>query len=131
MEVTWLKNHWKLWLFKLKQLIPPPGNFSTPDRYSRKQWRSVQHVANEFYGRWRKEILLTLQNMEKWNNPKINCQVGDIVLLRQEADCKGNVCSVRLLVLLINQITQLCYLERCFVSWKQSLKMCVSRNVWL
>ena len=65
-------------------------------------------------------------NREKWNNQKWNCQVGDMVLLRQKAnrnqwpvaqivniysDSKGNVHSVRLLllmnllVLLIYQIT--------------------------
>ena len=93
--------------------MPSPGNFTTPDRYSRKQWRRVQHVANKFWDRWRKEVLLTLQNREKWNNQKQNCHVGDIVLLRQEADwnqwpmaqivnaysdSKGNVRSVRLLL---------------------------------
>ena len=73
----------------------------------------MQHVANKFWDRWRKEVLLTLQNREKWNNQKQNCHVGDIVLLRQEADwnqwpmaqienaysdSKGNVRSVRLLL---------------------------------
>ena len=66
--------------------MPPSGNFTIPDRYSRKQWRRVQHAANEFWDKWRKEVLLTLQNREKWNNQKRNCQVGDIVLLRQAAD---------------------------------------------
>ena len=98
---------------KSRVVMPPPGNFTTPDRYSKKQWRRMQYVANEFWDRWRKEVLLTLQNREKWNNQKQNCQVGDIVLLRQEADRnrwpmarsvnvysdrKGNVCSVRLLL---------------------------------
>ena len=73
----------------------------------------MQHVANEFWDRWRKEVLLTLQNRGKWNNQKRNCQVRDIVLLRPEADLnrwpmarivhvysdsKGNVRSVRLLL---------------------------------
>ena len=73
----------------------------------------MQHEANKFWGRWRKEILLTLQNRGKWNNQKRNCQVGDSVLLKQEADqnqwpraqivnaysdSKGNVSSVRLLL---------------------------------
>ena len=98
---------------KSRVVMPPTDSFTTPDRYSRKQWRRVQHVANKFWDRWRKEVLLTLQNREKWNNQKQNCHVGDIVLLRQEADwnqwpmawivnacsdSKGNVCSVRLLV---------------------------------
>ena len=98
---------------KSRVVMPPPGDFTTPDRYSRKQWRRVQHVANGFWDRWRKEVLLTIQNRKKWNNQKWNCQVGDIVLLRQEADwnrwpmarivnaysdSKGNVRSVRLLL---------------------------------
>ena len=33
---------------KSRVVMPPPGNFSTPDRYSKKQWRRVQHVANKF-----------------------------------------------------------------------------------
>ena len=52
------------------RVISLPGNFTTPDRYSRKQWRRVQHVANEFWDRWRKEVLLTIQNRKKWNNQK-------------------------------------------------------------
>ena len=81
---------------KSRVVMPSPGNFTTADSYSRKQWRRVQHVPNKF-----------------WNNQKQNCQVGDIVLLRQEADwnhwpmaqivnaysdSKGNVRSVRLLL---------------------------------
>ena len=72
----------------------------------------MQHVANEFWCRWRKEVLLTFQNKGIWNNQKQKRQVGDIVLLRQEvdrnqwpmvsvvnvySDSKGNVRSVRLL----------------------------------
>ena len=30
------------------RVISLPRNFTTPDRYSRKQWRRVQHVTNEF-----------------------------------------------------------------------------------
>ena len=45
---------------KSRVVMPPPGNFTTPDRYSKKQWRRVQHVANKFWDRWRKEFLLTL-----------------------------------------------------------------------
>ena len=103
----------KLLTMKLKGVMPPPGNFTTPDRYSSKQWRRVQLVANKFWSRWRKGVLLTLQNREKWNNQKRNSQVGEIVLLRQEADhnqwpmaqivnvcsnSKDNVCIVSLLL---------------------------------
>jgi hypothetical protein len=42
-------------------ILPPPGVFQSPDRYSRKRWRRVQHLANEFWSRWRREFLLSLQ----------------------------------------------------------------------
>ena len=95
---------------KSRVVMPPPSNFTIRDIYSRKQWRRVQHVANEFWCRWKKEVALTLQNREKQNNRKRNCQV---VLPRQEADRnqrskgrivniysvnKSNARSVRLLV---------------------------------
>ena len=31
---------------KSREVMPPPGNLTTPDRFSRTQWRTVQHVAN-------------------------------------------------------------------------------------
>ena len=33
---------------KSKVVMPPPGAFSPPDVYSRKHWRRVQHISNEF-----------------------------------------------------------------------------------
>ena len=52
---------------KSKVVMPPPGHFISPDQYCRKQWKRVQHLSNEFWNQWRKEVLLTLQNREKWN----------------------------------------------------------------
>ncbi|KAK3706058.1 hypothetical protein QZH41_004150, partial [Actinostola sp. cb2023] len=46
---------------KPQQLKPAAGDFSSADLYS-KQWRRVQHLANIFWSRWRKEYLPTLQN---------------------------------------------------------------------
>ena len=106
-------NPINLLTMKSRVVMPLTGSFTTPHRYSREQWRRVQHVANEFWCRWRKEVLLTLQNKGIWNNQKQKRQVGDIVLLRQEvdrnqwpmvpvvnvySDSKGNVRSVRLLL---------------------------------
>ena len=105
-------NPTNLLTLESRVVMPPPGNFTTPDKYSRKQLRRVQHVAKGFWDRRRKEVLLNPQSRKKWNNQNRNCQFGDIVLLRQEADRnqwpmahivnvysgrKGNVCSVRLL----------------------------------
>ena len=45
---------------KSRVIMPPPGLFVRPDLYNRKQWRKVQHLADGFWSRWRKEFLSTL-----------------------------------------------------------------------
>ena len=56
--------------------------FQSADLYCRKCWRRVQHLANEFWARWRKEYLLTLQHRQKWFKQKRNLCVGDVVMLK-------------------------------------------------
>ena len=75
-------NH--LLTMKSKVLMPPPGNFVKEDLYLRKRWRRVQHLANEFWDRWRKEFLQALQLRKKWVKPKRNLQVGDIIMVKDE-----------------------------------------------
>ena len=36
---------------KLKVVSPPPGKFLKPDVYSKRRWRRIQHIANEFWSR--------------------------------------------------------------------------------
>ena len=98
---------------KSKVVMPPPGNFVSPDQYSRKHWRSVQHTCNEFWNRWRKEVLVSLQTRTKWHKQQRNCKVEGVVLPKEDSernrwpmakivsvnsDVKGDVRSVRLLV---------------------------------
>ena len=73
-------------LLKMKSniVMPPPGRFESPDLYTRKWWRRVQHIVNEFWSRWHKEFLGRLQERQKWNKIVRNFQVGDIVLLKEE-----------------------------------------------
>ena len=47
-----------------------------------KQWKRVQHLADVFWSRWRREYRLTLQPHRKWQNMTPNVQKGDLVLLR-------------------------------------------------
>lgn len=35
--------------------LPPPGKFVAEDLYTRKRWRIVQYVTEQFWSRWRKE----------------------------------------------------------------------------
>ena len=69
---------------KTKIVTPSPGMFQKEDMYCRKYWRWVQHICNEFWTRWKKEVFATLQSPQKWNCPKLNFQVGDIVLVRDD-----------------------------------------------
>ena len=68
--------------------MPPPGEFSPPDLYSKKRWRRVQYIAEEFWSRWRKEFLQSLQPRQKLKKQTPNFTVGDIVLLKNE--CQRN-----------------------------------------
>ena len=64
--------------------VPPleetlPGQFVKADKFSRRRWRHIQHIANEFWVRWYKEFLWSLQTCPKWNNKCRNFQKGDTV----------------------------------------------------
>ena len=45
---------------KSRVVMPPPGVLTAPDIYCRKHWTRVQHISNEFWSKWRKEVLATL-----------------------------------------------------------------------
>ena len=49
------------------------------------QQKQVQHLANQFWDRWVKEYLPTLQTRQKWLESKDNLKVGDIVLIKDES----------------------------------------------
>ena len=69
---------------KTKVASPPPGVFQDEGMYSRKRWRVVQHLANAFWSRWRREYLQLLQTRQKWTGTKRNLQVDDVVLMKEE-----------------------------------------------
>lgn len=75
-------NH--LLTLKSQVILPPPGEFLRNDVYSRKRWRRVQFLANQFWDRWRKEYISNLQSRQKWISQKRNMSVGDIVLIKDE-----------------------------------------------
>ena len=57
----------KLLAMKSRVVMPPPGEFQKEYIYCRKHWICVQHSANEFWSRWKKEVYATLQVCHKWN----------------------------------------------------------------
>ena len=69
---------------KSKVILPPPGEFQRADLYSRKRWRRVQFLVNEFWMRWRKDYLQSLQPRQKWVATRRNLHVGDIVIMKDD-----------------------------------------------
>lgn len=79
-------NH--LITMKTDMIMPPPGEFDDADQYSRKRWRKVQSVANDFWSRWKPQYLMSLQTRQCWTASK-TYHVGDVVLLKDENVCRG------------------------------------------
>ena len=112
---------------KSKVILPPPGVFERPDIFSKRRWRRVQHIANEFWARWKKEFLCQLQFRQKWNDKQRNFEVGYVILLKRGSernkwpmaiiedvipDYNGIVRSVKLRIEKLNRDDQNQILER-------------------
>jgi len=69
---------------KSKIVMPLPGNFVKEDVYSRKRWRRVQFLANQFWHKWRSAFLPTLQTRTKWTKQDSDLKVEDVVLLKDD-----------------------------------------------
>ena len=69
---------------KSKVVLSPPGTFTEADIYCKRRWRAVQYMADEFWKRWRREYLSTIQARQKWKEVKRNVQVNDVVLLKEQ-----------------------------------------------
>ncbi|XP_071833874.1 uncharacterized protein [Apostichopus japonicus] len=69
---------------KSSQVTAPKGTFNQKDLL-RSQWRRVQHLSNMFWNKWRKDYLPLLQTREKWQRPRRDIKVGDVVLVKQDA----------------------------------------------
>jgi hypothetical protein len=75
-------------LMKTTVLVPPPGKFD--EDYPRKRWRYVQTLTNQFWKRWRQQYVQDLQMRQKWHTSKRNLRPGDIVLVKDENQFRGN-----------------------------------------
>ncbi len=75
-------NH--LLLLKTQPSLPL-GLFQKEDIYVRRRWRQVQYMADLFWRRWLKEYLPQLQERQKWLVKRRHFQVGDVVLVVNDA----------------------------------------------
>ena len=80
---------------KSQLTLPAPGKFEDADIYSRKRWRAIQQLANEFWTRWRNEYLNSLQVRQKWNTKTGEVSIGDIVHVLKEEGLRGDWCLAR------------------------------------
>ena len=62
--------------------------FEGSDRYE-SRWKHVQILADEFWKRWTKEYLPTLQETQKWLKKMPNFNVGDLVLVVDKNVSRG------------------------------------------
>ncbi len=63
---------------------PPPGDFQSSDQFGRKRWRQVQYLAEQFWTRWKREYLPTLQQRQKWHRDCPPLAVNDIILVNDK-----------------------------------------------
>ncbi|XP_055685297.1 uncharacterized protein LOC129791254 [Lutzomyia longipalpis] len=59
----------------------PIGEFDDGDLISRKTWRKVQRMADQFWQRWMREYLPELARRTKWYHPVKPIAVGDVVVI--------------------------------------------------
>ena len=66
-------------------IFPPPGKFVKEDVYLSKRWRKVQFLADQFWSRWKKEYLQSLQVRSKWQERQPNLKKGDVVIMQDDS----------------------------------------------
>ena len=59
----------------------PPGIFEKRDCYAKRRWAQVQYLANQFWFRWVREFLPSLNSRSKWQLKSRNFQENDLVLV--------------------------------------------------
>lgn len=77
-------------------VMPPPGKFDTADVYSRKRWRRVQGLVENFWTRWRTHYLNNLQRRSKWQDERRSLKVGDVVMLK-EGTFRSDFCMAKVI----------------------------------
>ena len=75
----------------------PPGLFNQRDIYARRRWAQAQYLTNQFWRRFVKEYLSSLNERQKWQKRKPNIMVNDLVLVVNEAVPRSQWSTARVL----------------------------------
>ena len=72
-----------LLLLKSEPNPSPPESFSKADlnAYGKLRWRKIQYIADQFWDKWYKFYLHSLQSRSKWTKDGKNVRCGDFVLI--------------------------------------------------
>jgi len=76
-----MEAYYKNLLLLRNSLNISPGIFSQDDNYAHKRWRHIQYLTDQFWVRWIREYLPTLQERSKWLGKQRNFNEGDVVHL--------------------------------------------------
>ena len=63
---------------------------TTGSNYVQRRWQVIHQIANDFYKRFVREYLPTLQQRNKWQVPQEDIRVNDIVLVVDETSARGD-----------------------------------------
>lgn len=67
------------------ELLAPPSEILTEQTTnSLTKWRLLSKLHQHFWNRWNQEYTTSLQQRSKWNIIQKNCQVGDMVLIKEQ-----------------------------------------------
>ena len=66
---------------KSPHLPPPPGEFTDTEIYGRSMYRKSQQLATEFWHMWTSQYLTRIESRAKWEKPREDVKVGDIVII--------------------------------------------------
>ena len=77
-------------LLTMKSFSRPPSleKYTSQDilAYGSRRWRRVQYLVEQFWVRWRRNFLFSLQSRNKWKFQCRRPKVGDVVLLRNSSN---------------------------------------------
>jgi hypothetical protein len=67
----------------------PPNVEKEFDGLSRRRWKQVQFIIDQFWRRWMREYVPELIERKKWQNPTRPMRIGDKVLILDENTRRG------------------------------------------
>ena len=118
---------------KTRPVLLPPGIFQKEDLYLRKRWRRVQHLSCEFWTRWKREFLHSLQERSKWTKPRRNMQVGDVVIVTDDNKARNRWSLARVIETYPTRTMDWCVVSRWWLGTLGFLALareCIIHQFW-